>query len=104
MDFFARKIRQFWPGSNPQSWVPEASMLTTRPPKVPEASILTTRTPKPIQTPGTSQVQVLGYSAFTVRRRATHICCGRMTVRYSCQPTHKIHLEIFHRLFTRTRE
>jgi hypothetical protein len=28
MDFFARKIR-----SNPRTWVPEASMLTTRPPK-----------------------------------------------------------------------
>ena len=31
--FFARKIRRLWPGSNPRSWVPEASMLTTRPPK-----------------------------------------------------------------------
>jgi hypothetical protein len=24
VDFFARKIRQLWLGSNPQSWVPEA--------------------------------------------------------------------------------
>jgi hypothetical protein len=32
VDFFARKIR---PGSNPRSWVPEASMLTTKPPKPP---------------------------------------------------------------------
>ena len=32
-DFFARKIRRLWPGSNQRSWVPEASMLTTRPPK-----------------------------------------------------------------------
>jgi hypothetical protein len=32
VDFFARKIRQLRPGLNPQSWVPEASMLTTRPP------------------------------------------------------------------------
>jgi hypothetical protein len=31
--FFARMIRQLWLGSNPWSWVPEASMLTTRPPK-----------------------------------------------------------------------
>ena len=31
--FFARKIRRLRPGSNPRSWVPEASMLTTRPPK-----------------------------------------------------------------------
>jgi hypothetical protein len=27
------KIRRLWPGLNPRSWVPEASMLTTRPPK-----------------------------------------------------------------------
>ena len=33
VDFFARKIRGLRPGSNPRSWVPEASMLTTRPPK-----------------------------------------------------------------------
>jgi len=32
-DFFARKIRQPRPGVNPRSWVPEASTLTTRPPK-----------------------------------------------------------------------
>jgi hypothetical protein len=32
VDFFAPKIRWHWPGSNPRSWVPEASMLTTRPP------------------------------------------------------------------------
>jgi hypothetical protein len=31
-DFFARKIRQLRPGLNPRSWVPEANMLTTRPP------------------------------------------------------------------------
>ena len=35
VDFFARKIRRLRPGSNPRSWVPEASMLTTRPPKPP---------------------------------------------------------------------
>jgi hypothetical protein len=34
VDFFTRKIRQFQPGSNPRSWVPEAGMLTTRPPKL----------------------------------------------------------------------
>jgi hypothetical protein len=28
--FFARRLR---PGTNPRSWVPEASILTTRPPK-----------------------------------------------------------------------
>ena len=33
VDFFTRKIRRLWPGSNPLSWVPEASLLTTRPPK-----------------------------------------------------------------------
>jgi hypothetical protein len=33
VDFFARKFRRFRSGSNPRSWVPEASMLTTRPPK-----------------------------------------------------------------------
>ena len=32
VDFFARKIRRLRPGSNPRFWVPEASMLTTRPP------------------------------------------------------------------------
>jgi hypothetical protein len=32
-DFFSPwKIRQLRPGSNPRTWVPEASMLTTRPP------------------------------------------------------------------------
>jgi hypothetical protein len=31
--FFARKIRWPRPGMNPRTWVPEASMLTTRPPK-----------------------------------------------------------------------
>jgi hypothetical protein len=29
--FLARKIRRFQPGMNPRTWVPEASMLTTRP-------------------------------------------------------------------------
>jgi hypothetical protein len=29
--FVVRKIRQLQPGANPQTWVPEASMLTTRP-------------------------------------------------------------------------
>ena len=33
VDFFALKIRRLRPGSNLRSWVPEASMLTTRPPK-----------------------------------------------------------------------
>jgi hypothetical protein len=32
-DFFARKIRRLRPCLNPRIWVPEASMLTTRPPK-----------------------------------------------------------------------
>jgi hypothetical protein len=32
-DFFARKIRLLRPGLNPQTWVPEASALTTRPQK-----------------------------------------------------------------------
>jgi hypothetical protein len=31
MDFFSRKIRRLLPGSNPRSWVSEASTLTTRP-------------------------------------------------------------------------
>ena len=30
----ARKIQRLRPGLNPQTWVPEASMLTTRPPKL----------------------------------------------------------------------
>ena len=33
-DFYARKIQRLRPGLNPQTWVPEASMLTTRPPKL----------------------------------------------------------------------
>src|SRR5215475_10099917 len=46
VEFFVRKIRRLRPVLNPRSWVPEASILTTRPPKVPEASMLTTRPPK----------------------------------------------------------
>jgi hypothetical protein len=33
VDFFARKIRRLRPGSNPWSWVPQASTLTAIPPK-----------------------------------------------------------------------
>jgi hypothetical protein len=33
-DFFARKIRRLRPGLNPRTRVPEARMLTTRPPKI----------------------------------------------------------------------
>ena len=29
----AVKIQRLWPDLNPRTWVPEASMLTTRPPK-----------------------------------------------------------------------
>ena len=32
-DFFARKIRRLRPDLNPRTWVPEASTLTSRPPK-----------------------------------------------------------------------
>ena len=32
-DFYVRKIQRLRPGLNPQTWVPEASLLTTRPPK-----------------------------------------------------------------------
>ena len=32
-DFFARKIRRLRPGLNPRARVPEASKLTSRPPK-----------------------------------------------------------------------
>jgi hypothetical protein len=32
-DFYAEKIRRLRPGLNPRTWVPEFSMLTTRPPK-----------------------------------------------------------------------
>jgi hypothetical protein len=31
--FSPEKSRRFRPGANPRSWVPDASMLTTRPPK-----------------------------------------------------------------------
>jgi hypothetical protein len=30
-----KKIRRLWPGLNPQSWVPKASMLTTTPVAIP---------------------------------------------------------------------
>ena len=32
-DFYVRKIQRLRSGLNPQTWVPEVSMLTTRPPK-----------------------------------------------------------------------
>ena len=32
-DFYVRKIQRLRPGLNPQTWVPETNMLTTRPPK-----------------------------------------------------------------------
>jgi hypothetical protein len=32
-DFFTWKIWRLWLGANPRSWVPDTSMLTTRPPK-----------------------------------------------------------------------
>jgi hypothetical protein len=41
VDFFARKIRRLRPSSNPRSWVPEASMLTTRTPKSLSIGLLT---------------------------------------------------------------
>ena len=34
-DFFARKIRRLWAGLNPRTRLPEASTLTSRPPKLP---------------------------------------------------------------------
>jgi hypothetical protein len=33
VDFSSRKNRRLRSGANPRSWVPEASMLNTRPPK-----------------------------------------------------------------------
>ena len=41
-DFNVRKIQRLRPGLNPQTWVPEASMLTTRPPK-PSSKVLNSR-------------------------------------------------------------
>jgi hypothetical protein len=32
--FFASKIRRLRPSANPRTWIPKASMLTTRPPKL----------------------------------------------------------------------
>ena len=42
-DFYTRKIQRLRPGLNPQTWVPEASMLTTRPPKPSGGCLLTWR-------------------------------------------------------------
>jgi hypothetical protein len=39
VDFFARKIRRLRPGSNPRSWVAEASMRTTSAPGVKPSSV-----------------------------------------------------------------
>ena len=36
------KIQRLQPGLNPQTWVPEASMLTTRPPKPSKEELLKT--------------------------------------------------------------
>ena len=38
-DFYVRKIQRLRPGLKPRIWVPEASMLTTRPPK-PSTSVI----------------------------------------------------------------
>jgi hypothetical protein len=44
-DFFApKKIRRLQPGFNPRTWVPEASMLTTRPPKPLRKDLVTAAT------------------------------------------------------------
>ena len=43
--FMPVKIQRLRPGLNPQTWVPEASMLTTRPPK-PSYTIHTIHTPR----------------------------------------------------------
>jgi hypothetical protein len=57
-DLFARKIRRLWPGLKPRSWAPEASMLTTRPPK-PLRKLLSV----PSQTHGVAQlVEALRYN------------------------------------------
>jgi hypothetical protein len=42
--FPAGKIRRLRSGANPRSWVPEASMLTTRPPKPPRFDPRTVQT------------------------------------------------------------
>ena len=41
-DFYVRKIQRLRPGLNPQTWVPEASMLTTRPPGLLQDSFILT--------------------------------------------------------------
>jgi hypothetical protein len=33
LGFISPKIRRLWPGLNPRTWVLQASMLATRPPK-----------------------------------------------------------------------
>ena len=43
--FMLVKIQRLRPGLNPQTWVPEASMLTTRPPKPSQTN---TKCPSPI--------------------------------------------------------
>jgi len=50
--FFARKIRRLQPGLNPRTWVPEASMLTTRPLKPLRTHCTRGRMQKISSTPG----------------------------------------------------
>jgi hypothetical protein len=51
--FFARKIRRLRPGSNPRCWVPEASMLDSRPPKPFTCNVTAYRNAITLQVTGT---------------------------------------------------
>jgi hypothetical protein len=62
-DFSVRKIRRLRPSLNPRSWVPEASMLITRPPK-----------------PLRHDVDITGSNpAVRVNRHQSFLCCPVLT-------------------------
>jgi hypothetical protein len=79
-DFFARKIRWLRPGLNPQTWVPEASMLTTRPE---EATYIVPTCVNNNLTLPTTRVT----APKTVIYLATYVFLN-VTDQVSCQPIH----------------
>ena len=71
--FTSVKIQRLRPGLNPQTWVPEASMLTTRPPK-PSSCCLGVKFEKPFANISTPQCRTSYYHSQRLRKRKEIIC------------------------------